>query len=205
MTLVLDGIEFPGVQNISTDENRAVVEHQIPGMDGSLFQNLGRNPTTISFSGIFRVSQSDKKETVEELRANALKKLEELRKKFHAGEPVSFVADITTETKVSKALICDLRVEDVAGRPEQFSYSIALREYVEFGLEDMEALAEQQIADAQLLEAEEFLSAIEDSLSNIAEFMPSIEKLVVILNELRALLPRIQKQGLDFFFPPSEQ
>ncbi|MCZ7627052.1 MAG: OmpA family protein [Candidatus Methylomirabilis sp.] len=59
--------------------------------------------------------------------ADALKKL---RDKFRAAEPVSFVADIATATKVDKVLIEEMGIRDLAGKPERFEYALTLREFI---------------------------------------------------------------------------
>lgn len=112
---MLAEIELKTIQEISTTEGRALAKHKIPGMDGYVFQNLGRKPTKVMFSGIL-------------FGEKAKEDLEKLWTKFKAGEPVSFVADITTTTDISQVLIEDLKVNEVAGKPDQFRYSAVLRE-----------------------------------------------------------------------------
>ena len=115
ITPMLGDVELRTVQNIATVERRALVEHRVPGMAGSAFQDLGRPSTSITLEGIL---------FGEESRAG----LESLRTKFQAAEPVSFTADITTATEIVDVLIEDLRVVEVAGRPGTFLYQIVLRE-----------------------------------------------------------------------------
>lgn len=112
---MLAEIELKTIQEISTTEGRALAKHKIPGMDGYVFQNLGRKPTKVMFSGILYGEK-------------AKEDLEKLWTKFKAGEPVSFVADITTTTDISQVLIEDLKMNEVAGKPDQFRYSAVLRE-----------------------------------------------------------------------------
>ncbi len=112
---MLAEIELKTIQEISTTEGRALAKHNIPGMDGCVFQNLGRKPTKVMFSGIL-------------FGEKAKEDLEKLWTKFKAGEPVSFVADITTATDISQVLIEDLKVNEVAGKPDHFRYSAVLRE-----------------------------------------------------------------------------
>jgi len=45
--------EIRYISNISTSDKRGMVEHEIPGMEGNVFQNLGRSPVNISFDGAF--------------------------------------------------------------------------------------------------------------------------------------------------------
>jgi hypothetical protein len=112
---MLGDIELRAIQQIKTLERRALVEHRAPGMAGSVFQDLGRFATAVRLTGIL-------------FGENARTDLETLRQKFQAAEPLSFTADITTATTIVDVLIEDLRVVEVAGRPNTFFYQIILRE-----------------------------------------------------------------------------
>jgi outer membrane protein OmpA-like peptidoglycan-associated protein len=114
---MLDDLELPQVQQIDTDEQRALVEHKPPGMAGSLFQDLGRSSTYFSLWGVATGPE-------------ALEFVEELDGLFRAGEPVPFVADITTATEVDEVLIKDLGVRELAGKPERYEYALNLCEYI---------------------------------------------------------------------------
>jgi hypothetical protein len=115
ITPMLGDIELRTIQHIKTLERRALVEHRPPGMAGSIFQDLGRFATTVKLTGVLfgETARTD---------------LETLRQKFQAAEPLSFTADITTATEIVDVLIEDLRVVEVAGRPNTFVYQIMLRE-----------------------------------------------------------------------------
>lgn len=115
---VLDKWEIKGIQEINTIENRALVEHKIPGLAGSLLQDMGEESTSIVIYGTL---QGD------EVRDEFLK---ETRKKFIAGNPVAFLADITTETDVKEVIIEDFQVTEIAGSPDQLRYLIKLKEYI---------------------------------------------------------------------------
>jgi len=111
-------IEIRNVSNITTSDRRSMVEHEIPGMEGNVFQNLGRSPVRISFDGTLRGKAA---------RGN----LETIRSKFKQGVPLPFNSDISGATDVTKVLIEDMRIDEVAGVTERYRYSIALREYKE--------------------------------------------------------------------------
>jgi len=117
MAVMLAGVELPGVQKIHTEEERAVVEHRVPGLAGSVLQDLGRGTTGIILEGIFHGEE-------------ALDDMESLREKFKAAEPVLFSADITASSDVTEVLIDELQVKEVAGRPDHYRYTIRLLEYV---------------------------------------------------------------------------
>jgi DNA circularisation protein N-terminus len=115
ITPMLGDVELRSIQHIATFEQRALVEHRVPGMAGSAFQDLGRPSTRLQLEGVLFGEQA---------RAD----LEKLRGKFQAADPLSFAADITTATEIVDVLIEDLRVIEVAGRPNTFTYAIVLRE-----------------------------------------------------------------------------
>lgn len=115
VTPMLGDVELRTIQRIATLERRTLVEHRVPGMAGSAFQDLGRSATRLQLSGVL-------------FGADARSDLEKLREKFKAAAPVSFAADITTATEIVDVLIEDLRVVEVAGRPNTFGYTMVLRE-----------------------------------------------------------------------------
>jgi hypothetical protein len=52
MTVRIGQIELNGVQNVYTEESRALVEQHVPRQDGSIFQDLGRDPLTVIVDGL---------------------------------------------------------------------------------------------------------------------------------------------------------
>ncbi len=114
-TPILGDVELRSAQRIATGEHRALVEHRVPGMAGSVFQDMGRRATRVELSGLLFGDQA---------RAN----LERLRQAFHDGEPLPFTADITTATEIVDVLIARLHLVEVAGRPLTFAYRLELRE-----------------------------------------------------------------------------
>jgi len=114
---MLDDYQLPLVQRLQTLEGHALAWHHLPGLNGAIFQNMGRRATVIVLAGIVDGTDS-------------LEGLEKLREKFKNGTPVPFVADITTEARVQQVLIANLRTQELAGKPQQYSYHLILREYV---------------------------------------------------------------------------
>lgn len=109
-------VEVRSVMNIKTYEKRSIVEHKIPGMDGNIFQDLGRDPVKISFEGTFQGG-------------NAKENLETIRSKFKLGAEIPFNSDITGASEVSQVLIEEFGIEDIGGIKNQYKYYITLREY----------------------------------------------------------------------------
>ena len=113
---VLGGWEIPHISSIGSLEQRSFAELEVPGKTASLFQDLAATPTRIVISGSL-YGDEDRDDF-----------LQEVRGKFRAGEPVTFVGDIVTATEVQYVVIETLRFEQSATLPDQIEYLIALRE-----------------------------------------------------------------------------
>jgi uncharacterized protein DUF6046 len=116
---MIGGYEIPKIQRIGTIEDRRLVEVSVPGLRGSYHQDVGSGPVSIRIEGT--LASDDQREQF----------LTEVRGKFTAGEPVEFVADITTATEIQNVLISDLSVREVAGSPDTFRYAMTLTQHVE--------------------------------------------------------------------------
>ena len=114
---MLDDLELPLVQEITTQDQRMLAEHKPPGMSGSLLQNLGRQPMRVSLRGVATGP-------------GALATAQRLHEKFRAAKPVPFTADIVADARLDLVLIEDLHIEDLAGRPQRFAYVLTLREFI---------------------------------------------------------------------------
>jgi hypothetical protein len=104
------------VHNINVSEKRSIVEHQIPGLQGSVLQDLGRKPVQIFFEGI--ISGSD-----------ALQFVQHLRSKYKAGAPVPFNSDLSGTVEVTQVVITEFQVGEVGGVINTYHYWVALTEY----------------------------------------------------------------------------
>lgn len=124
---MLGDLELSLVQRIETEEEQVLVDHAVPGLAGNFTQRLNRNATRVTLHGVI---------TADDARDD----LEQLREKFHAAEPLPFVADIMTATEVQQVLIADLEVQEVAGKPERFEYHLTLDEYIPPPPDDTEAM-----------------------------------------------------------------
>lgn len=170
---MLDDLELPLVQEITTHDRRALTEHKPPGLEGSLLQNLGRRPARLVLWGI--AAGDDSQETIE--------KLDE---KFHAGGPFSFAADISTDLEVEKIVIDDFQLQEIAGKPQRFAFTLALREYIEpVEPENLSAL-NTDILD----EAGDLMSELLDRLDIGFEFANQLERFA---NSMSDLLGRLQE------------
>jgi hypothetical protein len=93
-----------------------LIELEVPGRVGSLFQDLNAAPTRIALRGSLYG---------DERRDEFLAKV---REQFRAGEPVTFVADILTATDVQYVLIEVMQFAEAGDMPDEMSYQLLLRE-----------------------------------------------------------------------------
>jgi len=116
MTVRIGPIELNGVQELHTEESRTLVEQRVPEQQGSVFQDLGREPVTVILEGLL-------------FSAEALSGLERLREAQIKAEPLAFAADVVVGTELTDVIIEDLRVRQVAGYQHRYRYTLRLREY----------------------------------------------------------------------------
>jgi hypothetical protein len=113
---VLGDWEIPHIADIRTLERRSYVELPIPGRMGSLFQDMNTAPTRVVIVGSL-YGDEDRNDF-----------LDQVRTKFYAGEPLTFVGDIVTATEIQYVVIETLQFEQSGTRPDQIDYLIVLRE-----------------------------------------------------------------------------
>ncbi len=117
MSVELAGITLNRIHSISTLERADFVSHRVPGLEGNLVQNMGRDSVVLQIEGIF-------------YGPNAQEDLEGLRDAYKAREPVDFLADIVGQAYFSQVVLNRFEVFQRAAEPEQFSYALTLAEYV---------------------------------------------------------------------------
>ncbi|QTE31203.1 hypothetical protein [Pengzhenrongella sicca] len=172
MRPVLAGAELPQVQDLTTNDLRAIAEHKAPGKDGSMLQNLGRAPTGVTVRGVATDPRS-------------LELVERLKADLRTGAPVPFVADITTTTTIEQVLIDDLQVRQLAGKPDRYAYVLTLREFIE-PVEPASTAA----LDADILgDATDLVDGLLDGLDLALPFETGLDRFVAPLTEL---LERLQ-------------
>jgi hypothetical protein len=94
MSVRIGKIELSGVQDLHTEEARTLVEQRVPEQQGSVFQDLGREPVTILIDGLLFGEES-------------LSALETLRQAHAKAEPQSFAADLVVGTDLTDVIIED--------------------------------------------------------------------------------------------------
>lgn len=117
MPIELAGIQLPRIHRIATVERADFASHRVPGLNGNLVQDLGRESVAVRIEGIF-------------FGADAADKLNQLRDAYKNRQPADFLADITGQSYFSQVVIEQLDVWQRAGEPDQFSYALLVREYV---------------------------------------------------------------------------
>jgi len=178
MRPMLDDLELPQVQEIRTHELRSLAEHKPPGMAGSYLQNLGRRPTLLLLWGV--ATGPDARDFLGKLEA-----------KFRAGQPLPFTADIVADAAIDKVRVEDLKLDEVAGRPDRFTYVLALREAIEPvapatataldpGL-DTDLLADAAELTGDLIAG---LAAGRELLDSLGRFVPQFTDLLARLRQL---------------------
>ncbi|NJL10573.1 MAG: hypothetical protein HC908_11520 [Calothrix sp. SM1_7_51] len=173
MQPMLDDIQLPQVQSITTHEKRMLAEHKPPGMSGSLLQNLGRRPTFILLWGVATG-------------ADSLSMIEKLDEKFRAGNPLSFTADIVAEANIEQIIIDNLQVQELAGKPQRYAYILTLKEYIK--------PVEPQ--DISLLDT----SILDDALSTLDTLTAGlgvIDELSQFIGQLNEINQSLERGGLS--------
>ncbi len=108
--------ESRSIYNLSVSGKRRIVELQIPGLTGNVFQDMGRNPLRISFDG-------------ELVGPEAMNTLQDLKSKFELKEPLPFLTDITTISDVTEVVIENFSVRFETNVATGSRYSMVLREH----------------------------------------------------------------------------
>jgi hypothetical protein len=175
---MLDDLELPQVQEITSYDRRMLAEHKPPGTDGSLLQNMGRRPLHLTLWGI-------------KTGPDALQFVETLEQKQRAGQPVPFVSDIIADAEIEQMVIDDLQWQELAGKPDRYSYVLTLREFIEpVEPEDTSFLEENILGDAG-----ELFDNLLDGLDFGLDFATGLER---FLGPLTDILGRLRQfnQGI---------
>lgn len=178
MRPMLDDIELPQVQEIATLERRVLAEHKPPGMSGSLLQNLGRRPARLTLWGVATGPE-------------ALDFIQKLDDKFRAAAPVPFIADITKDAEIERMLIEDLKLQDLAGKPERFAYVLTLREFIEPVEPEETSLLDGSILD----EAQNLMDGLVNGLNIGLDFATGLERFIPQFSDLLTRLQAFNRGG----------
>lgn len=108
--------ELPRVTQLETLEERALVELNVPGRAGNVYQDLNRMPTRIYVAG--SVFGYDAGQDF----------LQAVRDKYVSGDPLTFVSDIVAGTDVQYVVVQSLHIQSNAQLPDQIDYTLWLAE-----------------------------------------------------------------------------
>jgi hypothetical protein len=108
--------EIRSICNLSISGKRRIVELQIPGLTGNVFQDMGRNPLRISFDG-------------ELVGSSTMSTLQDVKSKFELKKPVPFSSDIATISDVTEVVVENFSVDLKGGGTSGSRYSMILREH----------------------------------------------------------------------------
>ncbi|MGD2089594.1 MAG: hypothetical protein PVH61_25690 [Candidatus Aminicenantes bacterium] len=169
---MLGEFSLEDIEYIESRENRDLVEHRVPGLEGNYLQDMGSVPNTILIVG---TKHGD---------AARDEFLEGIREIFNKGEQTTFVADINTATDLTEVAIEDLEVAEVAGSTDSFRYFIKLRKYIEPPEPPETGLFDAGILDDAL----RFTGALDliDSLGSISNLGDPTEPLHGVLDGIKS-------------------
>ena len=117
MPIELAGIRLDRIHKIVTLEQATLVSHQVPGLEGNVVQNLGRDSVRLQIEGIFYGT-------------TATEDLEALRDVYKQRDPVDFLAEIVGQAYFGEVILERFEVQQLAQDPDQFSFTLTIAEYV---------------------------------------------------------------------------
>lgn len=196
MAIELAGINLTRIHKVATMEVADYASHRIPGLNGNVVQNMGRESVRLQIEGIFYGNE-------------ATDNLESLRDVYKAREPVDFLAEIVGQAYFSQVIIERFEVEQAAILPDQYSFLLTIAEFVpppepESGL---------GFPDVDLdigLEALDFMDLIQlPDLLSIPDFFDPTEQLGSVLEGVNTALGPLSgedgpAQQLNSFFGEPE-
>ncbi|MBI3350421.1 MAG: hypothetical protein HY020_24885 [Burkholderiales bacterium] len=116
---MLGDYEMPRIERIHAVERRRLSRFSVPGLAGELQQDLGHDSLAVEIVG--SLQGDDARDGF----------LSEIRQRYQAGDPLAFVADITSATQLDQVLIEALEVSEHNEWAGAFQYRLVLRQYVE--------------------------------------------------------------------------
>jgi hypothetical protein len=115
--------------------------------------------------------------------------VEKLDDKFRAAKPVPFVGDIVADARLDLVMIEDLRLQELAGKPERFSYVLTLREFIKPVDPAPAPALDLQIAEDAL----DRVNSIVDGIAAAQAFATGLERFVPQFTDLLTRLQAASK------------
>lgn len=126
----LQTLHIDRVTNLSSHNNRWLVEHRIPGrayisgeINSCIVQDLGRAPVRLTFNGVLTSKNDD--------RLDLQKKVEVFKWFFDRQRPLFFSSKLVNQVEVFKVILEDLKIEENTSSPYKVEFYCSLSEYQE--------------------------------------------------------------------------
>jgi len=180
MPVELAGIRLEHIHKIKTLESTAFVRHRIPGLEGNVVQDIGRDSVQLQIEGIF-------------YGATLQEDMETLRDVYKAREPVDFLAEIIGQAYFGQIILERFQVFQAAKDPDQFNFVLTLAEYVE--PPEPEAAPDFSAIDQNILdEAQAFMdiATLPDMLGSIPEVTNPIAPLSSSMDEVNKATEKLE-------------
>ncbi|MEM9337542.1 MAG: DNA circularization N-terminal domain-containing protein [Bacteroidota bacterium] len=191
MAIELGGIALDQVHRITTHEDGAYLMQRVPGLEGDIAQDFGRQSLRLDIEGIFYGEE-------------ITKELQSLRELYLKREPVELLAQVAGRAYASNVLIDHLQVMESGDQPDQYTYHLVVVEYVEpptSGLADVAAvntaIAAEALAINELMELPDMLA-----LGSLPELSNPIAPLKGVLAPMQEASTALLKasSGLTLLF-----
>lgn len=126
----MKAIKINTVTSVVTNDNRWLIEHQIPGRAGvdsevsaSVIQDMGRRPSNLEIKGVL-TSDSENRQDLH-------KKIETLKWFYKQRKPLYFSSRFVNQLDATKVVIERLNFEENQRSPYAVNFSFVLKEYSE--------------------------------------------------------------------------
>jgi hypothetical protein len=131
--------EIRSIRSVSLLGSRRIVELKIPGLQGNVLQDLGRDPLLIHVEGFLTG-------------ANAKNVFQEIDSKFKLGKPIPFLTDIPSISDVSEVVVESFKAQLIGGEPLSYWYTLILREHKSNPKQESEAPSQEEEAEKEVKE-----------------------------------------------------
>lgn len=188
MAIELAKIQLHRVHRIQTLEQATLVHHAVPGLEGTITQNLGRGSVRLQIEGIF-------------YGARATEDLEALRTVYKKRQPVDFLAETVGQAYFSQVILERFEVAQAADHPDQFSYRLTITEYT--AAEKSAAANQAAVNQAVKLDAKNLMNVAElpEALTTglIPELTNPVEPLQGAVDQVATALQSVEAslEGLE--------
>ena len=134
-------LDLRSVYSLNVIDKRKIVELEVIGSAGSVLQDMGCEPVKISVVG-------------EMMGPESKNYIESMINKFNNNKPVEFASDLSSISEISKVIIENLLIQEVAGSPNRYKYHLSLKEHTENnGTQNVQQPSQVQAAAQEIANA----------------------------------------------------